>query len=480
MRWFAVIASIVTTTLLVVGETLPRMPEPLFWRLGTDVFVLLYLAMVLLVAWKATPSREAYLICAFLVALAFVGGVQEIFYAFPGALWWYIVQAPGVATIIFVAFLFPAVYPPRRTLQSIWLLRIGLPLSSLLALAYLLTQIAHVVPELGWAHAANDIIWFPYAFLIVAAVVEGTISGGAAYRVPSLVAGSTLVLLALVDLSASIIHLEHWNAGWFDYGIGFLRYGSGIGMTYAVLRHRLVDLHLVVSRAAIFSAFSLCLIALFVAVEWVLILIVERAVGPRFNALDETTLTAIVALGIGVSARGIHHAVEARLNRVFFAKRYRALAELHRYALETDAATDAVALVNLTVSVLRRTLDAGRIGLYAGQPDTGYRLLLGDAELPARLGTNEELVLRLRRWGEPLTVENDDDALAGSFVCPMVLRGQLYGFVICGRKRDRTSYLPDEREALASLVHRVGIAYEWLTREAPASPSLDFAQLRSG
>ncbi len=489
MRWIAVIASIVTIALLILRETLPRISESPAHHAAVVVFVLLYLAMALVVAWKATPSRDAYLIVAFLIALAFVGAVSElgyaeIGYALPGVVWQKITgvaNAAGVGVILFVAFFFPATYPPRRTPASMWILRIGVPFAALTILAYAVALLAGPTAfALRSTEIASDVATIPLSLLIIAAVVEGTLSGGPEYRVPSIVSGSTLVLLAAINLASAIVHLAGWNDAWL-VDISWLRYATGIGMTYALLRHRLVDVHIVVSRAAIFSVFSLCLITLFVAVEWVVVVVVERAVGPRFTAIDETTLTAFVALGIGVSARGIHHVVARRLNRLFFARRYRALANLHRYALETDAATDPVALVNLTVSVLRRNLDAGSIGLYAGQPDTGYRLLLGDSELPARLDANEELVLRLRRWGEPLTVENDGSVFAGAFVCPMVLRGQLYGFVVCGRKRDRTSYLPDEREALASLVHRVGIAYEWLTRESTGGP-LDFAPsaLRSG
>jgi hypothetical protein len=85
--------------------------------------------------------------------------------------------------------------------------------------------------------------------------------------------------------------------------------------------------------------------------------------------------------------------------------------------------------------------------------------------LPLRFDANEEVVLRLRRWGEAFVVDNNEaHPLIHAYVAPMVLRGNLYGFTICGPKVDRTSYLPDEKEAVAALIHRVGIAYEWLTR----------------
>jgi hypothetical protein len=51
----------------------------------------------------------------------------------------------------------------------------------------------------------------------------------------------------------------------------------------------------------------------------------------------------------------------------------------------------------------------------------------------------------------------------------LLLRGALYGFAICGPKQDHSDYVPDERDVVASLAHRVGIAYEWLTRIPTAS-----------
>ncbi len=465
MRLLTVLGSVLTIALLVAGEVVApgwrASQNVAFEHYGEIVLVLLYLAMALLVAWKATPSRDARLIVAFLLALALARGFYGVGAAASRAELFNVAGALAVDVIMLVAFLFPALYPPRHTKQSAWILRIGIVFCALMIAAWMAESIAGTRA----ASIADDVATFPFFLVVIAAVVDGTIAGGSSYRVPSLVAGSTIVLLVLINVASATMHLLHGNTGWVRE-LAWLRYASGIGMTYAVLRHRLLDLHVVISRAAIFSAFSLCLIALFALAEWALIVILERAVGPRFNSVDETALTALVALGVGVSARSIHHTIEHRLNRVFFARRYRALAELHRYALETDATTDADALVTLTVTMLRRNLETSTVGLYAGCSDTGYALLLGDATLPPHLETDDEIVLRLRRWGEPLLVDNEEHSFSGSLVCPMILRRQLYGFVVCGRKRDRTSYLPDERETIASLVHRVGIAYEWLTRES--------------
>ena len=228
----------------------------------------------------------------------------------------------------------------------------------------------------------------------------------------------------------------------------------------------MLGLDFVISRAAIFSTVSLFLIASFVIVEWVLATMLERVIGPGFGETGKTSLAAFVALGVGLSARGIHYVVEHRLNKLFFAKRYRALADLRRFAFETDVAADSSALLELTINALRRNLGCEYVALYTGAPDSGYVAAGTSAtsRLPLRLDQDEEVVLRLRRWGEPFIVESESHPIVGAYVCPMMLRGALYGFAICGPKQDHSSYVPDERDVVASLAHRVGIAYEWLTR----------------
>ncbi len=313
----------------------------------------------------------------------------------------------------------------------------------------------------------GDVLTFAASAAMIVGVLDGVLNGGAAYRTRAIVAGSSLVALALCNAFFALSDLTRVYFSWSAY-LDLLQWASGFGVSYAVLRHRLLDLNLVISRAAIFSVVSLLLLGIFALVEWMFAGILEQTLGAAFGEGAKTALAAGVALFVGLSARSVHRVVEHRLNRVFFAKRYRALQDLHRFALETDAATDSSALLDLTLSSMRRNLDAQFVALYTGKPVTGY-VAAGTtaADLPLRFDPNEEVVLRLRRWGEAFVVDNNvAHPLAHAYVAPMMLRGTLYGFAICGPKVDRTSYLPDERETLAELVHRVGIAYEWLTRPA--------------
>jgi len=71
-------------------------------------------------------------------------------------------------------------------------------------------------------------------------------------------------------------------------------------IAYAVLRHRIVDLSIVISRAAIFSFVSITLVALFIAGEWAAIEVLDRTAGPRAAAGGAgQALTLAIALAVG-------------------------------------------------------------------------------------------------------------------------------------------------------------------------------------
>lgn len=448
----------------------PAPARPLAPQIAIWILTMLYAAVTVLIAWRA-PRGRLRTIIMFVVAplaIAYAGPFLETLVHSPLA---YaaldFLFAFGIPIFIVSGFTFIVNFPPRSTPTLRWVKSVGFPLTLAAAVLFFLTYSLNYafrfIPfDLGTL--GNYLAILAFTTWIVG-IIDGVTAAEETYRTAALVAGSTLFVLSVLNIALPLTILFGWSAPWGDY-LGWLRWASGFGVSYAVLRHKLLNLDLVISRAAIFSTVSLCLIASFVIVEWALATMLERAIGSNFGETEQTALTAFVALCVGLSARGVHYVVEHRVNRVFFAKRYRALADLHRFALETDVATDPAALLELTINALRRNLGAEYVALYTGTPDSGYVAAGTSAasRLPLILDQDEEVVIRLRRWGEPFVVENELHPIVGAYVCPMMLRGALYGFAICGPRQDHSGYVPDEREAVATLAHRVGIAYEWLTR----------------
>ena len=83
-------------------------------------------------------------------------------------------------------------------------------------------------------------------------------------------------------------------------------------------------------------------------------------------------------------------------------------------------------------------------------------------DLPERYGFNDVPPLKLRRWRRHVDLH---DGCPDTLFLPMLVRGDVLGFIACGAKVDRTAFLDDEIAPLAQLAHHIGLAHATL---APA------------
>lgn len=244
------------------------------------------------------------------------------------------------------------------------------------------------------------------------------------------------------------------------------------GVAYPVLRHRLVDLNILVSRATVFTLVSMIIVAIFVAAEWGIAKVFERSFGLSHDksGVAAQVLTLVIVLALGMSARSIHRFVEERLTRAFFRRRLQGLADIQRVAREADAATDPSDLMQLGVQTVRHALAPLGVAYYLRRGDR-YECCTdaGTRNFPHAYRFNEGVPLRLRRWQEAFEVDDDSDERLHMLFVPMTVRGDLIGFLCCGPKPDRTTYLEDEMRALSLLAHHTAIATALLPHAAPQS-----------
>lgn len=244
------------------------------------------------------------------------------------------------------------------------------------------------------------------------------------------------------------------------------------GLAYPVLRHRLVDLNILVSRATVFGVVSTIIVGVFIAAEWAIGKIFEASVGLSNDrqSLAAQIATLGVVLLLGISARSIHRFVDERTTKTFFGKRIKGLSEIERVAREADVSTDAQAVMDLAVATIIRCLQPLGAAFYLRAGGCYERAsVCGTVQFQAAYAFNDAAPLRLRRWQEPFEVDDDSDARHHMLFIPMALRGELLGFLCCGPKPDRTTYLADEIRALLLLAHQTGIAAAWLGRMPPAA-----------
>ena len=237
-------------------------------------------------------------------------------------------------------------------------------------------------------------------------------------------------------------------------------------LPYVILRHRLVDISVVISRTAVFATVSVVVVSAFVLGEWLIGKAADAWLPQNQKGLAGQAVVLAIALIIGLSARSVHALVERRLNGLFFARRARALANLRRFASETDVVTKSPALLTMFYDVVLANSEAGYVAVYLRDGATFVLARGSSSALPTGLDEDDAAVVHLRRWSEPYEYDAGTHALSEALIVPMTVHGTLFGMLVCGPKRERTHFSTEEIEALAQAAHRTGIAYVFLSHQS--------------
>lgn len=237
---------------------------------------------------------------------------------------------------------------------------------------------------------------------------------------------------------------------WVSLLIAFGNIGlvvTPIGLTYALLNRRLLDLGFVINRAAVFTGVSIVIVGIFVLAEW--------ALGEWFGSIGHATnlfVSAAVALGLGLSIRTIHARVDTLLDNIFFRKRHEDEQALRTFAREAPYITDAAILLERAVECLGRHADAS-VAYFVLNSGNGR---FGDVD------ENDPALVSLRTNRKIVDLHAVPTKLQGEFAYPLFARGQVFGAMVLGPKRSGESYSPDESSAVEQVASAVASALDTL------------------
>ncbi len=221
-----------------------------------------------------------------------------------------------------------------------------------------------------------------------------------------------------------------------------------LGMTYALLNRRLLDIGFAFNRAAIFAGVSFVLVGIFVLVEWLLSDWLQTA-----SHSANLAVTGALALVLGLSIRFVHARVEHVVDNVFFRKRRQDEEAIRTMAAEAPYVTDAAVLVARTEKILSKNADASFVRILLDDGDGTYD----------GVNENDAALIALRARHVTLDLHTLETTVVGELAYPMVARGRLVGALVLGPKRSGETYAPDESKAIAQLAQSVASALDVLS-----------------
>lgn len=245
-------------------------------------------------------------------------------------------------------------------------------------------------------------------------------------------------------------------------------------LAYAILRHRVIDVGFVLSRAVVYAIVSAIIVGIFMIFETLVTRYLEQT-----SHVEGLVLQLALALVLGFSVRAIHARVDAFVDSVLFRERRQALDALHAFAVDAPFMTDAALMLQRAVATVERTLGAHGAGVWL-RTGSAYEPAAATFAHSPPADENDAGILAMRARHVPVGLPMPDSVLPGSLALPMAAWGELVGTLVCGPKGQDEAYDPDERQALASLAASIAHGLDAIelrelrrgsaaTREAPAA-----------
>lgn len=255
------------------------------------------------------------------------------------------------------------------------------------------------------------------------------------------------ILPIIVNMSATVLNITST----------LLSAVSFIGFAYAVLRHQLVSLQLVVNRALVYGLITSLVVGVFAAMLSFLERTTLNTEGNRFLAL-------LVPLLLGMGLDTLKRRVNEYIGKLFFRHRHRAEAALTQLARTSAFVEDPERLLDHTADELYANSRAQSLYIYLTQPGKGATPARrrGLDSFPTALDNDDPALLRLRAGDVEVDLAGCSSRLGREgYVYGLAVRGEVLGFIVCGA-RPAEAYSPEERRLYAQVAQQVGLALHTL------------------
>jgi len=242
-----------------------------------------------------------------------------------------------------------------------------------------------------------------------------------------------------------------------------------LSFAYAVVKHRVMDVPVLLRRSARYLLVERGFAILIFVVSIAITLWFGEAFSKRFMAGPKAAIPIGATLGVLLfsGATQVHRQVRTRLDRAFFRSAYDAQQILQNLAATTLAVHDRKSLAMLLHEQIRDALHPMPLVIYLLSAERQLRSYAGHLpEEEMTLSAGEPVLQKVARAGAPL--ELDPDSLRGTGLEPVrpeclvpiggPADGELQGLIALGPRLSEEPYSARDKRLLASVASQAGIA----------------------
>ncbi len=235
------------------------------------------------------------------------------------------------------------------------------------------------------------------------------------------------------------------------------------GILYTVLRHRVVDVAVILDRTLVYGAVTALVVGVLAAVNSV---VQHAALGTNASLL----LQVVVPFALGIVLYRVRTYADKIVEQVFFRKRYLAEKALRSFARRADHISELPNLLDATLAALRTHVGTPGVAFYE-QASKGYTCVkkAGEFMYPTSLEQDDPALVAARADMKAVDLTELASALGtDGYVFPLMVAGGLQGVLVCAN-RPGEHFALDERKLIAKVARQVGLAWQnILARESQA------------
>ena len=228
------------------------------------------------------------------------------------------------------------------------------------------------------------------------------------------------------------------------------------GILYSLLRHRVVDLGVIIDRALVYGGVTTLVVGIIAAANS---LALRAALGENTGLLLQIVLP--FALGIVFGKARVY--MDLLVERVFFRKKYQAEQALKTFARRCGHMEDVPRLLETATREIQKHTASPAVTIYT-ETDTGYLRVSQSkgARFAARVEVDDPAMVAARAEHVPLDLAGLDSVLGmDGCVFPMAVLGVLRGVLVCAN-RPGEHYSSDEKQLLMQVATDVAAAWRIL------------------
>ena len=228
------------------------------------------------------------------------------------------------------------------------------------------------------------------------------------------------------------------------------------GMLYAVLRHRVMDVSVVIDKTLVYGATTSLVVGVIAAMNS---LALRATLGEGTSLL----LQVVVPLALGIVLGKLRGYMDMAVERVFFRAKYLADKALRNFGKQCAYITDMARLLDASVTELRKHSRSPAVALY--EAGTGCYACLrsaGETGFARVIDLDDPALVAVRAEMRPVELSELDSAFGkDGCVFPIEVLGHLRGVMVCAN-RPGEHFSNDEKALLGSVVRDVGAAWRIL------------------